>query len=116
MIIGKYDIWSTVFPEAKLETQFVRDGKLDLAVIDKNSNALREFLVEHCPDIVGAAESISSNLRYFPVSTFGSHAVQLKDKGVEFAPDPSQINPKFIEIPTVWALTQVAPGLVPIIR
>ena len=31
----------------------------------------------------------------------------------QIAPDPQAIDPKLIEIPTIWALSQIAPDLVP---
>ena len=36
-----------------------------------------------------------------------------KTEIVDIAPDPLKIDPQMIEIPTIWALSQVAPHLIP---
>ena len=39
------------------------------------------------------------------------------DKGVSrIGPDPQKINPMYVEIPTLWALSRVRPGLVPFFK
>jgi len=74
---------------------------------------VREFMLENCPDIVGTAEAIATKVMYFPVSTFGSHAVETQNKNPMLGPDPAQLQPKFLEIPTAWALSRLMPDAIP---
>jgi len=113
-IVGKYDLWEQLLPESELRTDFLTDGKLNNAAIEHNSRKVRDLLMEICPDIVGCAEAVSNRTVYFPVSTFGSHAVLSTVKGSNLiGPDPNKLQPKFIEIPTAWALSLLLPAAVP---
>ena len=93
----------------------MRNGGIDLEILDRNSDLTRKFLSKLCPAVVGGAEKLSSNVRYFPVSAFGHKPKTFIDSTGEeqIAPDPQAIDPKLIEIPTIWALSQIAPDLVP---
>ncbi len=107
VIVGKYDIWKGLMP-VRLESP-VENGKLNLSKIDKNSDALREFLMEIDPAIVASAQSISSNVRFFALSALGHSPVKLESGPYagKIAPVPSMLDPLFVEIPTLWALSQV---------
>lgn len=112
-IVGKYDLWKHLLPESDLRTDFIVEGKFNTAAVRHNSQKVKALMMELCPDMVGCAEGISHETMYFPVSTFGSHAVDIKGKKGFFAPDPNQLEPKFIEIPTTWALSLLLPAAVP---
>lgn len=113
VIVGKCDTWLDLL-DARLENP-VRGGVLDQCIVDQNSAIVRQLMVEICPSIVGNAESISNNVKYFAVSAFGSSPMRFRDlSGREMiGPDPGKLNPIFVEIPTLWALSQVVPELVP---
>ena len=115
IIVGKYDLWEHLLPEIELRTDFIVDGgKLNLKCVNHNSQKVRALMLEHCPDIVGCADAISDQVLFFPVSTFGSHAVQITTTTtVGVGPDPEKLKPKFIEIPTLWALSQLMPEAIP---
>jgi len=112
IIVGKYDLWEHLLPETELRTDIIVGGKLNLACVEHNSRKVRELMLEHCPDIVGCADAISDQVLYFPVSAFGSHAVEIKTK-TDMGPDPEKLKPKFLEIPTVWALSRLMPEAIP---
>jgi hypothetical protein len=114
LLVGKCDTWINLVGREKLREP-IRDGAIDLGAIDANSALIRDFLAPICPSIVGSAESLSSDVRYFPVSPLGHSPVKFTDStGAEkLGPDPMQLNPLFMEIPSLWALSKVAPSLVP---
>lgn len=115
VIVGKSDTWLHLLGEKPPKSP-LRDGYLDVNVMMKNSRRIRDLLADLCPAIVANAESISSDVMYFAASPLGCSPVEFTDsRGIKLiAPDPQKINPQQVEIPTLWALSRVAPGLVPI--
>ena len=115
VIVGKSDVWSKIMDDFDKIENPMRNGGIDLEILDRNSDLTRKFLSKLCPAVVGGAEKLSSNVRYFPVSAFGHKPKTFTDSNGEeqIAPDPQAIDPKLIEIPTIWALSQIAPDLVP---
>jgi len=111
MIIGKCDIWLPLLGEEPLKSPF-RDRHLDLTAIQSNSQRIRALLIELCPALVANAETISDDVVYFAASAFGHSPKELADG--RFGPDPKSIQPMFVEIPVLWALTRVQPGLIPV--
>jgi hypothetical protein len=114
VLLGKCDTWIDLVGRENFRDP-IRDGTLDLGAIDANSALIRQFLAPICPAIVGGAESLSSEVKYFAVSPLGHSPVRFTDSaGVErLGPDPTQLEPMFMDIPTLWALSKVAPTLVP---
>mgnify|MGYP006088198739 FL=1 len=114
IIVGKCDSWIHKISEDKLRDPIV-DGTLDMGAIEENSALVRELMEEYCPYIIANAERISSDVCYFAVSAFGHTPITFEDeKGVtRIGPDPQKIDPMYAEIPTLWALSRVRPGLVP---
>ena len=114
IIIGKCDSWIHKIGKDKLRDPIV-DGTLDMGAIEENSSLVRGLMEEYCPYIVANAERISSDICYFAASAFGHTPITFEDeKGVSrIGPDPQKINPMYAEIPTLWALSRVRPGLVP---
>lgn len=110
MLIGKCDVWLNLIGADNLHPTVV-EGVVDFDAIDANSRLVRGLLEDICPSIVANAESISSNVRYFPVSALGHSPIKLPDG--RLAPDPTRLSPQYIEIPTLWLLAQATPWLVP---
>ena len=113
VLIGKCDTWLDLL-EDKLENP-VHNGRLDDCIIDRNSAILRRFLFGLCPAIVGNAEAISDTVRFFAVSAFGTSPVSFKalDGSEKIGPDPGKLKPIFVEVPTLWALSKIAPEMIP---
>ena len=117
IIIGKCDSWINKIGSDNLNNPIV-DGTLDMGAVESNSKLVRGLMEEHCPYVVANAERISSEVCYFAASAFGHTPVTFEDdKGVtRIGPDPQKINPMYVEIPTLWALSRVQPGLVPFFK
>lgn len=114
VIVGKSDTWLHLLGEEALEMP-VRDARLDLSIVARNSARVRGLLLEICPAIVANAEAVSSDVMYFAASPLGSSPVEFTDaRGVKLiGPDPQRLNPQHVEIPTLWVLSRVAPSIVP---
>ncbi|MFP6899833.1 MAG: hypothetical protein VCA36_02750, partial [Opitutales bacterium] len=116
VMIGKCDIL-----EDHIDWDLIREPivnkRLDMELLNNNSNILRSFLMEMHPSIVANSEALSTNVKFFPVSAFGHSPRTFKNKDTDqefIAPDPEKIDPIMIEIPTIWALSEIVPDLVPI--
>ncbi len=117
LVVGKHDLLEDLLPVETLSLEVCADGKLSKFAIDSNSDVTRAFLLEHCPDIVGAAENISQRVKYFPVSAFGSPAIELKgvktsDGGIQIGPDSKNLKPYLVEAPFLWVLSEAESSLV----
>ncbi len=114
VVVGKSDTWLHLLGSEPLESAVVA-GHLEQAVIARNSARIRKLLMEISPAIVANAEAVSSDVMYFAASPLGSSPVEFTDtRGVKLiGPDPKRLNPQHVEIPTLWVLSRVAPGVVP---
>ena len=122
MLVGKCDVWQDLIGRENLINAVV-DGKLDLSTVRRVSDLVRQKLLEITPSIVANAESISDNVMYFPVSSFGCSPEHLTDEKGQpqygddgrpaLSPDPNKISPILVEIPILWILSQVNQKLIP---
>ena len=112
-VVGKHDVWATLIGEEAFDSPLhpARPGTLDMAAVESNSTTVRNLLWRTAPQMVKYAEAISEDVKYFPVSSFGHAPVPLG--GGKVGPDPSKMNPFLVEIPMLWMLSRIEPGLVP---
>ena len=110
VLVGKFDAWQHLLPLGTIKYP-VLNGLLDHGVVASNSNHVRDLLLRICPSIVANAESLSSDVCYFPVSAFGHAPVKVAEGA--YAPDPALLKPFQVEIPPLWALSKYCPDLVP---
>ncbi|MBT62042.1 MAG: hypothetical protein CML13_02370 [Puniceicoccaceae bacterium] len=99
-ILGKLDAWEHLL-EGEL-VPYLSEGKLDKSAVDHNSKMVRDLLMRVCPEAVANAESLTKEIKYFPVSSFG-HTPILTESG-SIAPVPNKIAPKYVEVPVLWLL------------
>lgn len=113
VMVGKSDTWEPLLGEQPL-LPCIEKGALLHDNIQTNSDRIRELLLELCPAIVSNAEAISSNVAYFAISPLGCSPVQFTDHEghIRIGPDPQQMKPKHVEVPTMWVLSQIAPEVV----
>ena len=112
IILGKCDIWRNLLKE-NFENP-IKDGYLDLSIVDSNSEKLRRFMLSIDPSIPSGAQTISSNVRFFALSALG-HSPEMLTLGEcagKIAPIPEKLNPIDVDIPTIWALSQTT-NLIP---
>lgn len=108
LLVGKCDAWLHLLGPEPLANP-LDDRGLNIAAVEANSERVRKLLLEICPTIVANAETISHNLRYFPVSSFGHPPIRVATGDV--VPDPKNINPFMVDIPPLWILSQIAPEI-----
>ena len=108
VLVGKWDAWEELAPN--LERDYLDgNGHLDTAVIEKNSEILSELLLDYDTGIPGAAEVISDNVTYFPVSGLGQVPIKVRhtDLGVDVWVPETPAEPWCVEVPVLWGLTQL---------
>jgi hypothetical protein len=113
MMVGKLDAWGHLLGSEPLEP-VLRTGALDAGAVRRNSARIRTLLMGIVPAIVANAEAISEDVCYFAISPLGSAPVQFADaRGNRMiGPDPARVAPKHVDVPTLWMLSRVTPGLV----
>lgn len=99
-ILGKLDAWEHLL-DGELQ-EYIVDGKFSTEALDHNSKLVRDLLMRVCPEAVANAESLTREIRYFGVSSFGHTPVRTESGSI--APIPDQIEPKFVEAPVMWLL------------
>ena len=110
VLVGKSDAWMHLLGENALQNP-LQNGKLDMNTVRQNSNQVRQLMKKICTPVVANAESISRNVLFFPVSSFGHPPVKIGPG--DYAPNPLQLKPFMVEIPVLWVLSLIAPQLVP---
>ncbi|MEZ0298659.1 MAG: hypothetical protein ACAI35_19600 [Candidatus Methylacidiphilales bacterium] len=115
VMVGKSDAWLHLLNPGDTLRPAVINGSLHLGNIRHNSAITRELLLDSSPAIVANAEALSSQVQFFPVSTFGHTPLRVKrENGVSaIAPDPALLRPHLVEAPILWALHQLSPELIP---
>ena len=114
VLVGKCDVWKHLVDWDKFKNP-LQNGRIIHSIVDENSARLREFMTRVDPTIVAHAEGLARTVRYFPISAFGHSPSKLatgSGAGL-LAPDPKRIEPIFLEIPTLWALSRLLPQVVP---
>ena len=105
VMIGKSDTWQELLGSEPLLPS-VRSGQFQPKFVDANSKRLRELLFSISPNICMNAEAISSNVRYFAVSSFGHESEALVDESGQTHQVPAEgtVRPSRVIDPVLWAL------------
>ncbi len=70
---------------------------------DEISTRLRQILVSTCPEVVGAAESLSKTVVYVPISALGITPTASPKTGKPSI-DPAKIAPCWVTVPLIYSL------------
>lgn len=118
VIATKHDAWSSLTGDTLISSsrvvQSLRTGGkcLLLDAIQENSAKLRSILWQHSHEIVSAAESLSEQVYYLPVSLFRRPPVRSPGDG-KLMIRPADISPTGVDLPILLALSLAVPGLIP---
>jgi hypothetical protein len=112
--VGKSDTWLHLLGDQQIQWP-VKDGRLNVQIVQQNSSIVRKLLLDLCPAIVANAEAISSEVMYFAASPLGCSPVEFADSRGNrmIGPDPQKLDPQHVEVPTLWVLSCVVPSMVP---
>ena len=89
-VVGKSDVWLQLLNGKPLREP-LRDGKLDKAAVEENSNVVRQLVHRLCPAVVANAEALSTNVMFFAASAFGHTPIKIGPG--EYVPDPARLQP-----------------------
>jgi hypothetical protein len=124
VIVTKYDVWapmlSSLLPRELSLDEIVfrsRQGLCGLRVeeLARVSKIVERFLREHTPEIVTAANALSEEVVFVPVSSLGTSPVKHPDPAKQngFYVRTGSIKPQWAEVPLLYALHRTSKGLVP---
>jgi hypothetical protein len=99
-ILGKLDAWEHLL-EGDLEP-YLKEGRLDKTAVDHNSKLVRDLLLRVCPEAVANAESLTKEIKYFAVTSFGHTPIRTESGSI--APVPQKLAPRNVEAPVLWLL------------
>lgn len=116
VLVGKSDIWSGMLPEdiqsepilANVD-QVTHLGAIDIARVDRVSQALRKLLLDITPEIVSVAEDFSRDVVYMPVSALG-HSPEKQETGLYVR--PRDVKPHWVTIPLLYSYARWSTGLI----
>jgi len=113
VMAGKYDLWKTLLPEDSIHLPNGRP--LTKEEIEENSATTRSLLLQYCPIIVANAETLSTQVRYFPISPLGHSPKEIANGPLtgKLAPNPRRLNPMLADEPALWALRIIAADTFP---
>lgn len=99
-ILGKLDAWEHLLDGELMPC--LKEDRLDEEAVDHNSKLVRQLLMRVCPEAVANAESLTKEIKYFPVTSFGHTPIRTESGSI--APIPQEIAPKYVEAPVLWLL------------
>lgn len=121
VVVTKCDAWWSLMGNIPVPAPWnlAEDGKapmrLNMAVVQKVSRAVRDLLSHFTPELVAAAEGFSRQTWYVPVSATGCSPEPLQVNGATvWGVRPKNIRPMWCEVPMLLALAIAAPGSVTI--
>ena len=118
VIVTKYDAWcgltggKPLLPKHVLKKTQQGRRLLHVGHLKQISDQVRAVLDRLTPELVSAADSVSEDVIYIPVSSLG-HSPEVSDQGGFLGIRPANIRPMWVEFPLIYVLSRTAPHLVP---
>ncbi len=115
VIVTKYDAWSQLMPDLKLDEAWTSAGAdrfaLDLPKVQAVSKRVRDLLYEITPELVSSAEGFAQQVTFVPVSATG-RSPEVDAASGQMGIRPRDVQPQWVEVPMLWTLSQWCQGLV----
>lgn len=115
VVCAKADCWGPLLPSWPLPPPYRMTQKgvagVFLDRIVQVSSEVRKLIGRHAPEIVAAAEAITSDVVYIPVSATGC-SPETNERGQIIGFIPKKIQPIWVETPLLYTLARWMPGLV----
>lgn len=99
-ILGKLDAWEHLLDGELMP--YLKDNRLDQDALEHNSKLVRDLLMKTCPEAVANAESLTKEIKYFAVTSFGHTPIETESGKI--APEPQKLAPRHVEAPVLWLL------------
>lgn len=123
IVLAKFDAWKHNIRGDLPDFLWRGDGQNELTerfrsdVVRGVSQQMRKLLSDFCPAIVTAAERMSRRVCYVPTSATGCVPVvdgYSREGTPIFKHRAGSIRPQWAEVPMLWILSQLVPGLIPL--
>lgn len=117
VVVTKKDLWAPLVPELLSKEPVYaptpkRGAALNLDLLEGQSAAIRNLLLELNPEVVAAAESFAATVLYVGVSALGT-IPEWDEASKQWAVRPAAIDPDGVELPILYGLHRSSPKLVP---
>ncbi len=123
VVVNKWDAWKEMLAfDPKARPVIRRKGRsvfsFDMDLVNQVSKSLRAIMLQHCPEIVSAAESFCKEVVYLPASPLGHTPLQNEEfidpnsKNALHTIQPKNIQPWWTEFPLVYAISRELPQFV----
>lgn len=116
VVLTKFDAWCHLLKVKELREPYkqAKSGLfvLDLAYIEKVSEAIKKLLWKYCPDFVASAQGFAENVTYIPVSATGCAPGYDPLTEEVLGMRPSDINPMWVEVPLLYTLARFEGNLI----
>lgn len=113
VVLTKYDVWRGLF-DVPGDDPWLSTGQimgLDRDLVASRSVALRNLLLQTCPEVVQAAEEFAKTVYYWPVSPLGTPPCFLSGSPLPHL-RPGVIKPLGVTAPLLIGLHNAVPGLI----
>ncbi|MDA1007655.1 MAG: hypothetical protein O2800_01435 [Planctomycetota bacterium] len=112
LLVSKSDSWGHLLNGIDIHTEPYtpiddesRVGRIDIDRVDAVSDAVRNLLLSHTPELVAAAEDGFERVIYMPVSATGA-APSLDGESGMLKIAPRQLKPHWVTVPFIYALAR----------
>ena len=118
IVVPKFDVWSgmtdiSLDAEPYTEAKNGRPALMDMARVDRASNALHSLFRRLCPEFVAAADGLSVAVRYIPVTALGGSPELIERKDHSFyGIRPKNIRPRWVTVPLLYCLCRWTSGTI----
>ncbi len=118
VVLTKFDLWSTMLnddrPAEPFQTASLNGSAsmhaVNAGAVDQRSLQTRGLLMQHCPELVVAAEGFAQHVLYVPVSALGWNVSSSAEVAMI---RPADAQPYWVTVPILYALSKHVKGLIP---
>jgi hypothetical protein len=116
IVVTKWDSWKNLLPDLSNEAPYFDIAGQPIRTLNMDriryvSNRVESLLQSYCPEIVASAQGFVEDLTFIPVSATG-RGPERDPKTGSLGIRPRDIEPYWVEVPLLFALSQWARGLI----
>jgi hypothetical protein len=116
IVVTKWDSWKNLLPDLSNEAPYFDIAGQPIRTLNMDriryvSSRVESLLQSYCPEIVASAQGFVQDLTFIPVSATG-RGPERDPKTGSLGIRPRDIEPYWVEVPLLFALSQWARGLI----